>query len=71
MPATNLGELIAWIKANPNRASGRRRRRRTRFVTAFFEKETKTRLNLVPYRGTAPRVQDLVAAQIDLSFRGA
>lgn len=68
MPAADLAELIAWLKANPDKASAGVGAGGPRVVTAFFEKETATHFNLVPYRGTAPRVQDLVAAQIDLSF---
>ena len=37
-------------------------------VTAFFQKQTGTKFTLVPYRGVAPAVQDLVAGQIDLLF---
>jgi tripartite-type tricarboxylate transporter receptor subunit TctC len=68
MPAANLAELIAWLRANPDKASAGVGAGGPRVVTAFFQKETRTHFTLVPYRGTAPRVQDLVAAQIDLSF---
>jgi tripartite-type tricarboxylate transporter receptor subunit TctC len=33
-----------------------------------FQKETGTRFALVPYRGNAPAMQDLLAGQIDLLF---
>jgi tripartite-type tricarboxylate transporter receptor subunit TctC len=39
-----------------------------RLLAAFFQRETKTKVTLVPYRGTAPTMQDLIAGQIDLSF---
>jgi tripartite-type tricarboxylate transporter receptor subunit TctC len=39
-----------------------------RLVAAFFQKETGTQFPLVPYRGSAPALQDLVAGQIDLLF---
>jgi tripartite-type tricarboxylate transporter receptor subunit TctC len=39
-----------------------------RLLAAFFERETKTQLTLVPYRGMAPTMEDLIAGQIDLSF---
>ena len=39
-----------------------------RLLAAFFQRETKTQLTLVPYRGTAPTMLDLIAGQIDLSF---
>jgi tripartite-type tricarboxylate transporter receptor subunit TctC len=72
MTANNLNELIAWLKANPNKGTagvtsvgvtsvG------ARPVAAFVQKETGMQFALVPYRGTPPAVQDLVAGQIDLS----
>jgi tripartite-type tricarboxylate transporter receptor subunit TctC len=39
-----------------------------RLLANFFQKETGTRFVLVPYRGAAPAMQDLVAGQIDLLF---
>jgi tripartite-type tricarboxylate transporter receptor subunit TctC len=35
-------------------------------MSAFFQKETGTQFALVPYRGTAPAMTDLLAGQIDL-----
>jgi tripartite-type tricarboxylate transporter receptor subunit TctC len=68
LPAANLKELIGWLKGNPDKASAGVGAGGPRVVTAFFQRETGTRFALVPYRGTAPRVQDLLAGQIDLSF---
>ena len=68
IPAKDLNELIAWLKANPNRASMGVSAVGPRLLAAFFQKETGTQFALVPYRGTAPGVQDLVAGQIDLWF---
>ena len=39
-----------------------------RLLAVFFQRETKTQFTLVPYRGTAPAIQDLVAGHIDLAF---
>jgi tripartite-type tricarboxylate transporter receptor subunit TctC len=39
-----------------------------RLLAAFFRRETNTHFTIVPYRGAAPAVQDLVAGQIDLGF---
>jgi tripartite-type tricarboxylate transporter receptor subunit TctC len=67
MPAKDLKELIAWLKANSNnRASVGIASVERRLVAAFLQKETRTQFALVPYCGTAPAVQDLVAGQIDL-----
>jgi len=66
LPANNLQELIAWLKANPDKAtygttgigSG------THLTGIFFQRETGTRFAFVPYRGSA--TQDLLAGNIDL-----
>ena len=68
MPAKDLIELIAWLKANPNMASAGLASSFMRLATAFFRKETATQFTFVPYRGEAPAIQDLVAGQIDLLF---
>jgi tripartite-type tricarboxylate transporter receptor subunit TctC len=68
LAANDLKELIAWLKANPDRASmgttgaggpGH-------LLGLLLQKETGTRFGLVPYRGANPAVQDLVAGQIDM-----
>jgi tripartite-type tricarboxylate transporter receptor subunit TctC len=66
MPAKNVNELIAWLKANPNQASAGVTAVGQRLVAAFFQKETGVHFALVPYRGLAPARQDLMAGQIDL-----
>jgi tripartite-type tricarboxylate transporter receptor subunit TctC len=68
IPAKDLNELIAWLKANPNKASMGVNAVGPRLVAAFFQKETGTHFGLVPYRGVPPAMQDLVAGQIDLFF---
>ena len=66
--AKDLNEMVAWLKANPNKASAARVTAATHLLFASFQKETGTQFTLVPYRGTAPAMQDLVAGQIDLVF---
>jgi tripartite-type tricarboxylate transporter receptor subunit TctC len=66
LPASNLRELITWLKANPNKASAAVSAGGGHLLTALFRKETETRFALVPYRGS--EMQDLVAGQIDLLF---
>jgi tripartite-type tricarboxylate transporter receptor subunit TctC len=68
MPARDLKEVIVWLEANPNKASAGIVASSAHLVTAVFQRETGTKFTLVPYRGAAPAVQDLVAGQIDFSF---
>jgi len=74
IPASNLKELIAWLKANPDRAlaalpgafgSG------GHLCSLDFQKMTGTRFGFVPYRGGAPALQDFVAGHVDLMFAAA
>jgi tripartite-type tricarboxylate transporter receptor subunit TctC len=68
MPANDLKEFIAWLKANPDQA--------TQGTTGaggistvgglFFRRATGTQFRFVPYRGgLGPAMQDLIAGQID------
>jgi tripartite-type tricarboxylate transporter receptor subunit TctC len=68
MQAKDLNELIAWLKANPDKASVGIVAGGAQVLAMLFQKETGTRFALAPYRGTAPAIQDLVAGQIDLCF---
>jgi tripartite-type tricarboxylate transporter receptor subunit TctC len=70
LPAKDLKELIAWLKANPDRASlgttgvgGA-----SHIAGLFFQKETGTRFQFVAYRGTPQWTQDLMSGQIDFAF---
>jgi tripartite-type tricarboxylate transporter receptor subunit TctC len=68
MPTRNLRELIAWLRANPDKASlGNPGTGSPGHVGgAFFQSMIGTRFQFVPYRGSAPAMQDLVAGQIDI-----
>jgi tripartite-type tricarboxylate transporter receptor subunit TctC len=68
MPANDLKELIAWLKANPDKASqGTGGIGATSHIAGlFFQKLSGTRFTLVPYRGAGPAMQDLLSEQIDL-----
>jgi tripartite-type tricarboxylate transporter receptor subunit TctC len=67
MPANNLTELIEWLKANPDKATqGTAGIGSASHVSGiYFQKDSGTRFQFVPYRGAAPAMQDLVAGQID------
>lgn len=66
-PADNLKALIAYLKANPDKASvGIAGVGATGHLAGIaFQKETGTKFQFVPYRGNAPAMQDLLAGQID------
>jgi tripartite-type tricarboxylate transporter receptor subunit TctC len=68
LPAKNLKELIAWLKANPGKASaGIPGVGSTGNLAGIsFQNMTGTSFQFVPYRGDGPAVQDLMAGQIDL-----
>jgi tripartite-type tricarboxylate transporter receptor subunit TctC len=68
LPAKDLKELIAWLKANPDKASAGVIASSYRMLMAFLQRETGTRFTLVPYRGVPAQMQDLVAGQIDFFF---
>ena len=73
LAANNPEELIAWLKANPDKASvgipgvgGQ-----GHLTGLAFQKETGTKFQFVPYRGNGPALQDLIAGQIDLQMEPA
>jgi tripartite-type tricarboxylate transporter receptor subunit TctC len=67
LPANDLKGLIAWLKANPDKASvGIAGVGATGHLTGIaFQKATGTTFQFVPYRGNAPARQALAAGQID------
>ncbi len=68
VPAKSLKELLEWLKARPAPAtagtagagSG------SHIPGLYFENVTGINLQYVPYRGTGPAMNDLVAGQIDV-----
>jgi tripartite-type tricarboxylate transporter receptor subunit TctC len=69
-PANNLNELIAWLKANPGKATvATVGRGSAGHVSSFyFGSATGTRFAFVPYRGGGPAIQDELAGHVDLMF---
>jgi tripartite-type tricarboxylate transporter receptor subunit TctC len=68
VPPKNFRELIDWLKANPGKVAvgtagvGSA----SHFSGVYFQNLIKAQFNFVPYRGTGPALQDLVAGQIDM-----
>jgi tripartite-type tricarboxylate transporter receptor subunit TctC len=70
MPATSLKELVAWLRANPGKASVGTGGVGTtdHLAGVIFENSTGTRVRYIPYRGTVLAIQDILAGQIDMAF---
>src|SRR6267154_6107287 len=67
LPADDLRGLMAWLKANPDKASvGIAGVGAAGHLTGIsLQKATGTKFQFVPYRGNGPAMQDLLAGQID------
>jgi tripartite-type tricarboxylate transporter receptor subunit TctC len=70
VPANNLAEFIAYLKANPDKVTyASQGNGSTSHLTAnLFMQLTGTRMVHIPYRGTAPALTDLVGGQVDVFF---
>jgi tripartite-type tricarboxylate transporter receptor subunit TctC len=68
LPAANLKELIAWIKASregvnvgtAGPGSG------THISGVYFQNAIGARAQFIPYKGSGPAMQDLIGGQIDM-----
>ncbi len=70
VPARSLQELIAWVKANPGKTmvgttgvGGA-----SHLGGILFQNAIGTAVQIVPYRGGAPRLQDMLSGQIHVAF---
>jgi tripartite-type tricarboxylate transporter receptor subunit TctC len=70
IPVKDLKELITWIKANQDKVSAATPGANTfpHIAGLYFQKLTGTQFPLVPYRGAAPALQDVLAGRVDLLF---
>ena len=70
VPGGNLKELVAWLFANPDKASvGTGGVGSTAHIAGLiFQKITGVRVQFIPYRGEAPAIQDLLAGRVDMTF---
>ena len=69
-PAKTVQEFIAYAKANPGKISyGSQGNGTTSHLTGvMFEQATGAKLLHVPYRGTAPAINDLMGGHVDVLF---
>src|SRR5690606_22409206 len=70
VPAKNMAELIAWLKANPGKANFA-----TYGVGSLFHlgaemlsRQAGVQMNYIPYNGSAPAMQDLLGGRVQLMF---
>ena len=70
VPAKNLQELIAWVKANQDKVTQGTAGvgSASHIAGIYFQKQTGTTFQFVPYRGAGPIMQDMLAGHIDLNF---
>ncbi len=70
VPVSNVAELVAYAKANPDRlnyaAPGGGSQ--TQLAVEWLKILSATKMTYVPYKGSAPAVADLVAGHVDLMF---
>jgi tripartite-type tricarboxylate transporter receptor subunit TctC len=68
VPATNLKELVAWLKLNESKVSAGTAGpgSASHVAGVYFQSIIGTHFPFVPYRGTGPALNDLIAGQIDL-----
>ncbi len=68
LPPKDLKELIAWLKANGDKASGGTvgGAGGATVCAIYFQNASRTKFQLIPYKGGAPALRDLVAGQIDV-----
>jgi tripartite-type tricarboxylate transporter receptor subunit TctC len=69
-PANDVHGLIAWLKANPDKAMAGTvgAAGGAQVAAIYFQQATGTRFGFVPYRGGAQVMHDLIAGQVDFMF---
>ena len=69
LPANNLKELIAWLKANPDKASAAvvGPGSPAHLCGVYFQNNTGTKFQFVPYKGAGPAMQDVMSGQVELT----
>ena len=70
VPAKDMPELLAWLKANPGKANFA-----TYGVGSLFHlgaemlsRQGEVKMNFIPYNGSAPAMQDLMGGRVHLMF---
>jgi tripartite-type tricarboxylate transporter receptor subunit TctC len=68
--ANSVPELIEYLKQNPDKVTAATQGNGTtsHLTSEMFQLMTKTKLRNIPYRGSAPALQGLLAGDVDLMF---
>jgi tripartite-type tricarboxylate transporter receptor subunit TctC len=70
LPASDMNGLVAWLKAQNGKATmgtvgvGSP----SEFAARIFEKQTGLSFQIIPYRGGAPVLEDLIGGHVDFAF---
>src|SRR5258706_2591 len=65
-PADDLKGLVAYMKANPGKATFVDQNAAAKVTGILMQQATGTQVLFVPYRGAGPAMQDMLAQQVDL-----
>jgi tripartite-type tricarboxylate transporter receptor subunit TctC len=70
VPAKDLKELLAWLRANPDRAAAGTAGvgSASHIGGIYFQSATGAQIRYIPYRGTAPALADLIGGRTELMF---
>ena len=66
LPANDLKELVAWMKANPGKINFVNQNAAGNVSGVLFEQLTGQKVQFIPYRGAGPAMTDLISGQVDL-----
>ena len=67
-PAKDIKELVAWLKANPGKATSGTvgAAGGAQVATIYFQQAVGTSFQFVPYKGGGPAVQDMISGRLDV-----
>jgi tripartite-type tricarboxylate transporter receptor subunit TctC len=66
LPADDLKGLVAWMKANPGKATFVNQNAAAQVSGMLLQQLTGTQVQFIPYRGAGPAMTDLLSGQVDL-----
>lgn len=70
LPANNLKDFVAWLKANPGKASQGTAGVGSagHMMGVLFQQRTGTQYQFIPYKGTPPATQAALSGEVDFIF---